>query len=209
MDNQHSVIFEHVKSDTNVFPLTIHAHEEKTYIFLLTPKKPMHVDVSVLLSEKQSRVTVYGIIIPELHADVHITTRQVHQNTDSTSLFIFRSLLLSDASVSYNGGIVIGKKAKRSYAFQQHDSMILSPHAKVETRPTLEILNNNVTCKHGTTIQTIPQDILWYAHTRGIGKKQAETLYAQGFIQTIIDKIPDLTIQDLVYNQCKEHIESI
>lgn len=207
MNKSDVIIFKHIQESGKI-SYALNTGEKKIYLFLLTPKHSIDVDISIHLKGKQTNATAYAIVIPQGLTDVHLTTRQLHESGESTSKFLLHSLVLSDSLVSYNGTVYIGKQAKGSDAFQQHDSMLLSPHARVQTRPTLEILNNNVSCKHGATIHPMPSDMLWYAKTRGVNQKQAEALYIDGFIKTFLLSIPDSNVCDLVYNQCRKIIDS-
>jgi Fe-S cluster assembly protein SufD len=55
----------------------------------------------------------------------------------------------------------------------------------------LEILANDVRCTHGATPSRLNQEELFYLLSRGIEKKSAESLISLGFLEEIIDKIPD------------------
>ena len=57
--------------------------------------------------------------------------------------------------------------------------------------PGLEILANDVRCTHGATTSRLNQEELFYLLSRGIEKKHAESLISLGFLEEIIDKIPD------------------
>ena len=55
--------------------------------------------------------------------------------------------------------------------------------------PGLEILANDVKCTHGATTSRINQEELFYLLSRGIAKKNAESLISLGFLEEIIGKI--------------------
>jgi len=185
------------------------SHEmDKTIVFLLTPREPSKVTVSVNLKGRYAKVHIIGIVIPEKIVDINLYTTQIHESPDSTSVCMVRSIMLNDSILSYQGNIMIGARAKGSDAFQHHDSLILSRKARVKTRPVLEILQNAVSCRHGVTIHPIPEDLIWYAKTRLLSEKQIQRMYIEGCVKKTIEIIPDSHIRNLVYNRCRKIIDS-
>lgn len=208
MNKANQIQFHHIHEDAGSLSYILKMGEQKTFVFLITPARTLQVDISIELRGKDSKATMFGIVLPQNGASVYLATRQIHQSADSTSSFLLRSLLLTDSLVSYTGNIYIGRGAHGSDAFQQHDSMLLSPHARVQTKPVLEILQNDVSCKHGATIHPIPEEILWYAKTRTLNQKQAELLYVNGFLKNLISRIPDPHLQKILEKQCDDKINS-
>ena len=197
-----NIEFIHIHEDQR-YSDTLPEGEEKTYVFLVAPKQSLRAEISVSLEGRNAKAQLLGIIIPQRNIEVHLSTTQLHKSPDSVSVCLLRSLVLNDSLVSYQGNIFIGKRSQGSDAFQHHDSMLLSWHARVQTRPILEILHHAVSCKHGVSMHPIPDDVLWYAKTRLLHQKQIERIYVDGFIRKITDMIPDSHIRDLVYNQCR------
>ena len=208
MNNTYSTVFHHIYQGNNTLSYILKNGEHKTFVFLITPTRTLQADISIELRGKDTKASVFGIVLPQNGASVFLTTRQVHKSAFSTSSFLLRSLLLTDSFVSYTGNIFIGDSANGSDAFQQHDSMLLSSHARVQTKPVLEILQNDVSCKHGATIHPIPEEIMWYAKTRTLNQKHAELLYVNGFLKNLISRIPDPHMQKILEKQCEEKIGS-
>jgi Fe-S cluster assembly protein SufD len=59
----------------------------------------------------------------------------------------------------------------------------------VHTKPQLEILANDVKCKHGATIGQLDRDKLFYMRSRGLGLEEARRLLIHAFASEIIDHI--------------------
>ncbi|MCS6925685.1 MAG: SufD family Fe-S cluster assembly protein, partial [Candidatus Binatia bacterium] len=62
--------------------------------------------------------------------------------------------------------------------------------ALVESRPQLEILNNDVQCAHGSTIGEIDEDALFYLRSRGIDSAAARWLLTYAFVSEVLEQIP-------------------
>jgi Fe-S cluster assembly protein SufD len=60
----------------------------------------------------------------------------------------------------------------------------MSDGASIMTTPQLEVLSNEVMCKHGASIQTIDPEALLYLQNRGIDVPLAEKLMVEGFLRS-------------------------
>jgi Fe-S cluster assembly protein SufD len=127
--------------------------------------------------------TITGILIGTEHTKQILHTMQIHTAPNTTSDLLVKTVLSDHASSFYDGGIRIEKSAQKSDAYQKNENLLLSDHAFAESKPSLEILANDVRCSHGATMGPINEEQLWFLTSRGISKKQAEELIVAGFIQ--------------------------
>ena len=54
----------------------------------------------------------------------------------------------------------------------------------------LEILTNDVRCKHGATVGPVSQDELFYLCSRGLSPEEAAKILVMGFFEPILSKLP-------------------
>lgn len=80
------------------------------------------------------------------------------------------------------GQIIIDKDCHDSQSFLTERVLLLSPTARAEVVPDLEILNNEVHCSHAASISKIPESQLFYLQSRGISRRKAESMIARGFL---------------------------
>jgi Fe-S cluster assembly protein SufD len=113
----------------------------------------------------------------------------VHDTKDGTSRQSFRGVL-DDASVGvFNGGIDVCPGADGTDAEQSNDNLLLSNRAEVNTQPRLEILADEVACKHGATVGQLDDTALYYLRTRGINADEARRLLINGFADQVVDDV--------------------
>jgi Fe-S cluster assembly protein SufD len=113
----------------------------------------------------------------------------VHLAKDGTSRQSFRGVL-DDASVGvFNGGIDVCPGADGTDAEQSNDNLLLSNRAEVNTQPRLEILADEVACKHGATVGQLDDTALYYLRTRGIAADEARRLLIRGFADQVVDDV--------------------
>jgi Fe-S cluster assembly scaffold protein SufB len=68
--------------------------------------------------------------------------------------------------------------------------LVLSPDAKANSIPNLEILCDDVICGHGSSVGPLEEEHLYYLGSRGISPQRAERLLVRGFFQEVLDRLP-------------------
>ena len=106
--------------------------------------------------------------------------------------------------MTYTGLIRIAKQAAQTNAYQANHNLMLSKTARAETIPMLEILADDVQCKHGASIGPIDDEQAFYLMSRGVPRPQAERLIVMGFIEPIMQDIPFEPLQE----RLRQEIES-
>ncbi|MEB3322788.1 MAG: Fe-S cluster assembly protein SufD [Synechococcaceae cyanobacterium] len=96
-----------------------------------------------------------------------------------------------DASRSvFDGAVVVPREAQRTRAAQLSRNLLLSERARIDTKPQLEIVADDVTCTHGATVSRLQQEELFYLRSRGIAADQAARLLLRGFCQEVLGELP-------------------
>ena len=90
----------------------------------------------------------------------------------------------------FNGRIVVPRAAQQTDAGQLSRNLLLSTRARIDTKPQLEIVADNVQCTHGATVSCLQDDELFYLQSRGIGWQQASRLLQRGFCEEILQRLP-------------------
>ncbi len=97
----------------------------------------------------------------------------------------------SDSSHSiFNGAIDVPRAAQRTNAAQLSRNLLLSGRARIDTKPELQIVADDVRCAHGATVSQLQQDELFYMRSRGISSDRSMKLLLQGYCQEIIKCLP-------------------
>ena len=90
----------------------------------------------------------------------------------------------------WQGMIYVAPGAQKTDGYQANRNLILSPDARADSIPGLEILADDVRCTHGATVGKLEQEPLFYLKSRGIPEKEAERLIVEGFFDPIMQRIP-------------------
>jgi Fe-S cluster assembly protein SufD len=125
--------------------------------------------------------------VGEQTLDQQITV--VHAAKDCTSRQTFRGVLDDASTGVFNGGIDVCPGADGTDAEQSNDNLLLSDRAEANTQPRLEILADEVACKHGATVGQLDDTALYYLRSRGIDAAEARRLLINGFADEIVDDV--------------------
>ena len=170
-------------------------------ILITTKHTSSDARVSVKLIGKGSAATITGILIAKNNEKFVLQTSQVHAAPETISDLLVKTVLRDSATCVYDGGIRVEKKAQKTDAYQRNENLLLSDQAHAESKPTLEILANDVRCTHGATAGPIDESELWYLATRGIGRLAGEQLVVDGFINSAIERVEDPKIRKNLRNR--------
>ncbi len=90
----------------------------------------------------------------------------------------------------FNGAVQVPRLAQRTDAAQLSRNLLLSDRARIDTKPELEIVADDVRCAHGATVSRLQQDELFYLQSRGIAADQAARLLLRGFCEEVLQELP-------------------
>ncbi len=122
------------------------------------------------------------------HADYD--TEQDHIAPHTKSDLLYKVALKDRARSVWQGMIRAHPGAQKTDAYQANRNLILSPHARADSIPGLEIMANDLRCTHGATVGQINDEELFYLMSRGLSRPVATRLIVEGFFAPVLDRIP-------------------
>jgi Fe-S cluster assembly protein SufD len=125
-------------------------------------------------------------------------TRQMHVSPYATSDLLFKGAIKDRARTVYSGLIKVFPNAQRTDAYQANRNLVLSPTARADTIPNLEIGANDVRCTHGATVGQVEDEYIFYLMSRGINRTEAVKLIVDGFFDEVIERVPVPEVQEEV-----------
>jgi len=90
----------------------------------------------------------------------------------------------------FNGAVAVPRSAQRTDAVQLSRSLLLSDRARIDTKPQLEIVADDVKCAHGATVSRLQSEELFYLQSRGIAAATASRLLLRGFCGEVLRELP-------------------
>lgn len=127
-------------------------------------------------------------------ADIHSLLALSHPHGQAEQ--IQKTIVRDRGHVVFNGKVYVPQAAQLTNAAQINRNLLLSDQGRVDTKPELDIVADNVKCAHGATVSQLQPDQLFYLQSRGISRTAAQQLLVRGFAMEIIDKIPVPALRD-------------
>lgn len=157
--------------------------------------------VQVILQGHGSQADLLGVVAADGKQHVDFQTLQDHHGSHTRSDLVIHNALRGRSSSNFTGLIRINPESRGTESSQQQKNILLSPHAKADSDPKLEILNNDVVrCTHGAAVGPVDPELVFYLQARGLDRAAAQALILQGFYQSVVDKLEMPELQTLVWN---------
>lgn len=146
-------------------------------------------DLTAVLAGENAEIALNGLyaVSGKEHADHHTTIEHAVPNTRSRQLY--KGIISGEACGVFNGRIVVKRGARGADALQMNRNLLCSRTAMVDSKPQLEIDNDDVRCSHGATIGRLDEAQIFYLKSRGLEPREAEAILARGFAGEVIDRI--------------------
>jgi len=146
-------------------------------------------DIDVKFTAEGGEAFVDGLYM--LNGSQHHDTHSIidHQVPNCVSHQSYKGVLNDKSRGVFNGKVFVRENAHGTDAQQSNKNLLLSNDARVDTKPQLEIYNDDVKCAHGATVGQLEVEELFYLLTRGLPETLARNLLTYGFAEEIINKI--------------------
>lgn len=149
-----------------------------------------HIHQDVDLDAPGSEAQVNGITFASERQLLSFYTQQTHHDHHAVSDLLYKEVARDTARVIWRGMIKVDEAAQKTDGYQRSDALILSPDARVDAIPGLEIEADDVRCTHGATAGQVDQDQVLYCMSRGVNRVEAMHLIVNGFFAQVFDRIP-------------------
>jgi Fe-S cluster assembly protein SufD len=146
-------------------------------------------ETHVALAGEGASITLDGLFVGA--GSQHLDSRTVidHLEPHCESFELYKGVLDDNARGVFDGKIIVRPDAQKTVSRQVNRNLLLSETAVVDSKPTLEIHNDDVKCNHGSTIGQIEQEPLFYLRSRGIGEEEARNLLVYAFASELVDRM--------------------
>ena len=128
------------------------------------------------------------------HAQPHGISRQLHK------------CIVGDAAHAvFNGKIMVRRGSSKTDSEQSNHTLLLTEKAHVDTKPQLEIFNDDVKCTHGATIGQLDKEEVFYLQSRGLSESSARNMLTYAFGAEVIERIPVNSLKHSLEQTVLEH----
>ncbi len=146
-------------------------------------------DIHAHLKSAGGDFVINSLFIPTAKQHIDIFSRVHHESAHCNSSQLVKGVLGGSSRGVFRGIAHVYKEANKTNAQQTNHNLLVSPKARMNSIPQLEIYANDVKCSHGSTNGQIDEDAVYYLRTRGINRMEALELLVNGFCNEVVDKV--------------------
>jgi len=149
------------------------------------------LDIDVLHRGNNADAKLNAIYLLDGDEKFDLHTCIEHEISHCTTEENIRGIVADCAKATFNGRIHIHRDAQKSLAELNNKNLLLSDNAQINTKPELEIYADDVRCAHGATVAELDSSALYYLTSRGVSKTKALVMLNFGFINALVDEMPN------------------
>lgn len=157
-----------------------------TILAYANTKKNIESEVHIRLLGEESQASIIGVFMCSEKQHITLHTLQQHEARNTTSNLLVKAVLSEYSEFFYDGAIRVEPAGQRTDAYQRNENLLLADSAHAESKPSLEILADDVRCTHGATMGDINKDQLYYLESRAIPSSEGKQLITQGFLEAAL-----------------------
>ncbi len=160
-----------------------------------TTRNEYHCD----FAGEHAALELYGMGIEDAARSVSTYTRINHNHPHCESRELFKYTLNDRSRGAFTGRVYVAPGAVKTEAYQSNRNLVESNEARMQSRPELEIYNDDVKCSHGSATGQLDATQMFYMRTRGLTEATARLLLKQAFMADIIDRISLPALRDRLH----------
>ena len=146
-------------------------------------------NINVDLVEKNASVNLNTLFSPseKLYIDNQLKIKHIGEKCESS--LDYRGILKDQSTGVFGGVVYVDQEAADTQSNMTNRNLLLSDHARINTKPVLEIYNEDVQCSHSATSGRLDEEKLFYIQSRGIEESDAMNILIQSFASELVEKI--------------------
>jgi Fe-S cluster assembly protein SufD len=165
-------------------------------------------DVGVRFAGEGGECTLEGLFVAHGSQHTDTATRIVHAVPHCSSREVYKGILGGRARGAFLGTIVVDKDAQKTDAYQTNRNLLLSKDALVTSVPRLEILADDVKCRHGSATGRLDPNALFYLRSRGLSLPEARALLVRAFGGDLIQHVRFEPLRDALLTELASRLAS-
>ena len=122
-----------------------------------------------------------------MHIDNQLKIKHIGEKCQS--YLDYRGILKDQSTGVFGGVIYVDQEAANTQSNMTNRNLLISDYARINTKPVLEIYNEDVQCSHSATSGRLDEEKLFYIKSRGIEESDAMNILIQSFAGELVEKI--------------------
>ena len=188
------------------FKIRQHAYSRLKIVVITFNGGEVRNTYTVNLDGEGADTQVYGLYLIDKKQHVENYLKVNHNVPHCTSNEKFKGVLDDEATGTFIGHVYVAKDAQMTDAHQNNSNILLTPRAKINSQPFLEIYADDVKCSHGTSTGQLDQEAMFYMRQRGISKANARILLMYAFAAEVSNHIENNMLHEDIDDMIKRRL---
>jgi Fe-S cluster assembly protein SufD len=164
-------------------------------------------DIDVRFEAEGGECVLNGLFMVDGARVTDTHSRVDHARPHCSSRELYKGVLDGSARGVFNGLVQVRPGAQKTDAEQMNLNLLLSTEALDHSVPQLEILADDVKCRHGSTTGQLDPAALFYLRSRGIGEAESRSLLTYAFAGDLVRDLPVAPLRAAVEGHLKSHLQ--
>ena len=193
----HTKIQRESEQATHVSMTEVHQARDSHYVnfSMAVGSSLSRTNVYTVLDGENCGATLNGLYLGKGSQHTDHQTRIEHAQPNCFSRELYKGVLDGSSHAVFNGKVYVHAIAQKTDGKQSNHTLLLSPNAKIDTKPQLEIFADDVKCTHGATVGRMDEAGLFYMKSRGVPAETARRLLTYAFAADVIETIANDTLK--------------
>lgn len=142
-------------------------------------------------------------------AKIRIHTNTQHNGKQTLSRTLVHGVACGKARIDFTGNIDITQTGTQTDSHLEHEGLLLSRKARIDSLPGFTIDTNDVKAIHSSAVHFIRPEQIFYLQSRGIDELNAKHLIVDGFLKNMLGYIHDVPTVQTVAQLIEEKVQRI
>lgn len=166
-----------------------------------------HLNISH--SAKDSSCSLRGAYLSASGQQMDHYTIIDHAVGGCTSTQHYKGILGHHSRAVFSGKVLIRAGAAKASSEQLNNNLLLDSTAEIDSKPELEIFNDDVKATHGSTVGQLSPEEIFYLQSRGLSKEKAIELLSLGFVAELISDVSNSEIKTELRDMLEAKLKSL
>ena len=159
--------------------------------------------------DKAAECSLNGLFVANQRQHIDNHTRIRHLQPHGVSREFYKGVLGDKARGVFQGRVIVAEGAQSTDSEMNNRNLLLSADAEVDTKPQLEIYNDDVKCSHGVTVGQLEEKSVFYLQSRGVDAETARNILTFAFANEMADKVENAELKGLLLKALLERFPAM
>jgi Fe-S cluster assembly protein SufB len=131
-----------------------------------------------------------SVVVASKHQHQDIGAKVIHIGKNTSSNIVSKSISKDGGVSTYRGLVEIQSTASNAVSSTQCDALLLDGISRSDTIPSINVHTNDATISHEASAGKIDVSQLFYLMSRGLSEEKAMAMIVNGFLSSVVKKLP-------------------